>query len=442
MSISRRQCLATLGATAAATASGLWPATASAERPPNIVLILSDDQGSTDLGCYGADDLHTPALDRLAAEGLRFTQAYVDAPVCMPSRAALLTGRHFVRSLARDGIRADETTIAEMLRAARYRTGCFGKWHLGHPQEKDALSQGFDQFAGFKQGAIDNWSHYYYYGGANRHALVRGREPWRQDGVFFPHIVTREAKRFIDESADQPFFLYLPLNQPHYPLQAEAPFVEQFQHLSDPRRQQAAVLASMDAQIDQVLQHIDARGLRQDTIVIFLSDHGHSREQRAFGGGGRSAPFSGHKDDLHEGGIRVPMIISAPGRLPAGQVRDQVVSSMDLLPTIAQFAGASMPERPSDGRDLTRVLTDNAASPHGTMHWLHEHQYAVREGHWKLLGDVKKRTNQLFDLTTDPGEKHDRASQHRDVVGYLLERHNEWTRSLQADARINGYGRG
>ena len=442
--MSRRQCLSTLGRATAAVAAAplIGHDIAPAARPPNVVLILSDDQGSTDLGCYGARDLHTPALDGLAADGLRFTQCYVNAPACMPSRAALLTGRHFIRCLGPDGLRGDEVTIAEMLHGAGYRTACFGKWHLGHPEAMEPLSQGFDEFLGFKVGAMDNYSHFFYYGGPDRHVLRRNREPHREDGVYFPDIVTRQSMRFIDDNRQTPFFLYLPLNQPHYPMQPEERHLERFQHIDNvARRYHAASLTSMDERIGQVLQHLETRGLRDDTIVLFLSDHGHSQEERAFGGGGRSAPFTGGKGTLREGGIRVPFILSAPGRLPSGQVREQAVTSLDLLPTIAHLTGASLPTSEMDGVNLATVLSSGAApSPHPQLHWVYGNNWVVREAHWKILGDVSDDSLALYDVSHDPGEQHDVSAQNRDVTSYLIGRHNEWIRETMQEASANGYG--
>ncbi|HJP29681.1 MAG TPA: sulfatase-like hydrolase/transferase [Candidatus Latescibacteria bacterium] len=439
--MSRRQCLSTLGlATTAIAATPLLTGAATA-RQPNVILIVSDDQGSTDLGCYGATDLHTPRLDGLAADGLRFTQFYVDAPACTPSRAALLTGRHFVRCLADGVLRSEEVTIAEMLKSAGYRTACFGKWHLGHAETNDPLAQGFHEFLGFKVGAMDNYSHYFYYGGANRHVLRRNRAAHREDGTFFPDIVTREAERFIEANRDAPFFLYLPLNQPHYPLQPEQRFLEVYEHVGDvARRNYAASLTSMDEHIGRVLKHVDDLGLREDTIVMFLSDHGHSQEERAFGGGGRSTPFSGHKGTLREGGIRVPFLLSAPGRLPGGEIREQAVTSLDLLPTIAHLTGAPLPRVHVDGVNLADVLGNRtAASPHAQLNWAYGNEWVVREAHWKILGDAADDSLALYDLAQDPGETTDLASLNREITSYLIGRHNEWIRDIMQDANANGY---
>lgn len=442
--MSRRQALSTLGRATAAVAAAplLGGARADAARPPNVVLILSDDQGSTDVGCYGATELYTPNLDAMASQGLRFTQFYVDAPVCMPSRAALLTGRHFVRCLGPDGLGTEEVTIAEMLHDTGYKTGCFGKWHLGHKDSMEPQSQGFDEFLGFKVGAMDNYSHFFYYGGPDRHVLRRNREPYREDGVYFPDIVTREAKRFIDANQQSPFFLYLPLNQPHYPMQPEAHHLQRFAGIKDvARRYHAASLASMDERIGEIVRHIDDRGLREDTIIIFLSDHGHSEEERAFGGGGRSAPFGGSKGTLREGGLRVPCIVSAPGRLPVGQVRDQPSSALDLLPTIAGLTGAALPGVTLDGVDLRAVLASaTAASPHAQFDWIYANSWVIRQGDWKILGNIENDTVALYDLKQDPGETRNVAGANREVVSHLIGRHNQWIRATLPDARSNGYG--
>jgi arylsulfatase A len=444
-SMSRRQYLSTMGrATAALAAAPLLGRGADAARPPNVILILSDDQGSTDLGCYGAHDLQTPVLDRLAEEGLRFTRFYVNAPACSPSRAALLTGRHFVRSLSGGSLRPDEITIAEMLQGAGYRTACFGKWHLGHEDSMEPVAQGFDEFLGFKVGAMDNYSHFFYYGGPNRHVLRRNREPYHEDGVYFPDMVTREAKRFIRDSGDAPFFLYLPLNQPHYPMQPEPAYLDQYQHVDDvSRRYQAASITSMDEQIGQVLQQLEDQGQRENTIVMFLSDHGHSSEERAFGGGGRSAPFTGHKGTLREGGLRVPFIISAPGRIPAGQIRQHAATSLDLLPTIANMTGVQLPDRELDGTDLAAILaSESAPSPHAQLNWVYGNSWVISEVHWKILGDAKGDSLALYDLNKDPAEQHNVAAENREITSYLIGRHNEWIRKVMQDANANGYNDG
>ncbi|MHC4282139.1 MAG: sulfatase-like hydrolase/transferase [Planctomycetota bacterium] len=284
------------------------------QRRPNVVLIFTDDQGTVDVNCYGAKDLLTPNLDRLAREGTRFTQFYVGAPVCSPSRAALMTGRYPQRAgqpsnapsqRGHAGMPTEQVTIAEVLKAAGYATGHVGKWHLGYTPETMPNGQGYDSSFGHMGGCIDNYSHFFYWQGPNRHDLWRnGEEIWR-DGEFFGELMVDECKKFIDENKDDPFLLYWAINMPHYPLQGTEKWRKKYPHLDAPRRMYAAFVSTMDEMIGNVVAHLDKLGLREDTIIIWLSDHGHSVEQRTFGGGGSSGDFRGHKFTLWEGGIRV-----------------------------------------------------------------------------------------------------------------------------------------
>lgn len=417
-----------------------------ASRPPNVVLIFSDDQGTLDLNCYGSKDLHTPNLDRLAREGVRFTQFYTASPVCSPSRAALLTGSYPQRagvvgnvSSRPDavGMPTDRVTLAEALKGAGYRTALFGKWHLGTIPECDPLGQGFDRFFGHRSGCIDNLSHTFYWQGPPLHDLWRDRTEIYAEGKHFSDLVVREAKRFLGENRDRPFFLYLPLNSPHYPLQAQEKYRKLYAGLPEPRRSYAAMVSSVDGAVGEVLERLDQLKLRENTLVVFLSDHGHSTEERANFGGGNAGPYRGAKFSMLEGGIRVPCIARLPGTLPAGEVRDQFAVSIDWYPTIAELCKAQLPDRPIDGRSLLPVLrSPQAASPHPVFHWQLGNQWAVREGNWKLVfnaadTEVGKRLqgpDQLFlsDLSADATEKQNRAVQQPEVVARLRGLHEQW----------------
>ena len=223
--------------------------------------------------------------------GVRFDQFYVASPVCSPSRAALLTGRTPQRAglttnAGDRGLPTGQLTLAELFRHAGYRTALFGKWHLGKLPESDPLGQGFEEFFGHLGGCIDNYSHFFYWHGPNRHDLWRNRSEHFEDGAYFPDLVVREANRFLGENQDNPFFLYLPFNTPHYPLQAEREFVAMYADMKDEkRRRYAPFVTSLDAKIGAVLARLDELGLREETLVLFLSDHGHSVEERTFGGG-------------------------------------------------------------------------------------------------------------------------------------------------------------
>ncbi|MDA0337846.1 MAG: sulfatase-like hydrolase/transferase [bacterium] len=433
--MSRRRCLSALGAGLAALALPL-PVAAAGRRPPNIVMIVADDLGSTDLGCYGATDLRTPHLDALAAHGVRFTDHYVTAPACTPSRASLLTGREHARALQRNvGMEAEETTLAELLRASGYHTAVYGKWHLGIPAAVSPLAQGFDEFVGFKVGAIDNYSHSYYWGAGVGHRLWKDDAEYHEDGTYFPDLVTREATRFIERSGDHPFFLYLPYNQPHYPLQPTVTSLQQVAHITDPaRRQYAACVQVLDDALGRIVGAIAAQGLTRDTIVLFLSDHGHSTEPDSLSGG-RSTPYRGNKGTLLEGGIRVPCVVSWPGQYPEGIVRHQLTSSLDWFPTLAAHAGASTAGLTLDGRDLQSVISSPQATAHAALCWTYGDLWAVREGPWKLMGGGEGEIS-LYNLDDDPGEMHDLRSQRHDRFRHLAEVRNNWAESLRADPTV------
>lgn len=400
-------------------------------RPPNVLLIVADDLGSVDLGCYGSEDLHTPHLDALADRGVRFDQFYVASPVCSPSRAALLTGRTPQRAglttnAGDRGLPTGQLTLAELFRHAGYRTALFGKWHLGKLPESDPLGQGFEEFFGHLGGCIDNYSHFFYWHGPNRHDLWRNRSEHFEDGAYFPDLVVREANRFLGENQDNPFFLYLPFNTPHYPLQAEREFVAMYADMKDEkRRRYAPFVTSLDAKIGAVLARLDELGLREETLVLFLSDHGHSVEERTFGGGGSAGPYRGHKGTLWEGGLRVPCIVSWPGTLPQGELREQLATSMDLLPTLCELTGIPVPEHRLDGKSIVGLLEDDAAvSPHEVVHWQFFNDWAVREGKWKLVHS--KGGAFLSNMALDVTETSNLAAEHPEIVERLTQLHEAW----------------
>jgi arylsulfatase A-like enzyme len=448
---SRRRFLQVAGWGAASAAAAALTRQAFAQgktRPPNIVLILTDDQGSIDVNCYGSDDLHTPHLDRLGQEGVRFTQFYVGAPVCSASRACLLTGRYPQRAElpsnagGQQGMPGRQVTIAEMLKPAGYRTACFGKWHLGEQPDMLPNAQGFDEFFGHVQGCIDNYSHFFYWSGPNRHDLWRDEREVFEDGLFFPDLVVREAHRFMDENRDRPFFMYLPFNVPHYPLQPYERHRRLYRGMGEPRESYAAFVTTLDEKIGEVVSGIDALGLREDTVIIYLSDHGHSVEERTNYGGGNAGPYRGHKFTVWEGGIRVPCMISWPGRLPQNEVRGQMTHAADWLPTIADYAGVETPDRPLDGRNMRQIIDDPAApSAHEVLHWEFGDQWAVRRGPWKLVkngwesevdGDTLPAAETfLAHLEEDPGERHNLAGERPDLVQEFTALHEDWAEDVE-----------
>ena len=352
----------------------------------------------------------------------------------MPSRLSFLTGRQPNRGVDPNrGMAQREVTLAEMFRGAGYRTGIFGKWHLGIPQELSPNSQGFDEFVGFKNGAMDNWSHFYYWGSAHRHILFRDETPLHEEGTYFPGIVVREATRFIRQNREQPFFVYLPFNMPHYPLQPPPGDIDAFAHIEDPeRRQYAAFVGAMDRCVGQVLDCLEDEGLRHNTIVVFSSDHGPSHEER--GGGGSAGVLQGTKGTLWEGGIRVPFICAWPDVVPAGVERPQPVMSTDLVPTLAAWCGLTLPDRVIDGRSMAPILSRaDAPSTRSLMSWIHGSSWAVRAGPWKLL--VEDDIATLTNLDDDPGETRNLAPKRPELVQDLLNQHDAWrTRLLRHEA--------
>jgi len=431
----------------------LSPAAARAAGPaqkPNVVVIMTDDQGSVDAHCYGAMDLVTPGVDALAARGVRFTQFYSAAPVCSPSRAALLTGRYpwlagmpgnaaappdeaadNLEPLEGGGLPPEETTLAEMFKAAGYTTAHIGKWHLGFGPGHRPLDQGFDYSFGHMGGCIDNFTHFFYWAGPNRHDLWENNRRVRLPGRYFPDLMVEKAGDFIRKNQGRSFFLYFALNMPHYPYQGEAKWLEHYRRLDHPRNLYAAFVSTLDARVQQLVKIIDEAGLRERTIIVYQSDNGHSVEERAHRGGGSAGPYRGAKFSLFEGGIRLPAIISWPGHLPEGEVRGQMAHGCDWLPTLAELAGVAPPKAELHGRSLAAVLKSaSAPSPHEALHWQSGGQWAVRQGPWKLLhgandqgvgGQLTEADKQWFlaNIEQDPSEKNNLAAQHPELVERL-----------------------
>ena len=433
-------------------------------RQPNVVIVLTDDQGTLDANCYGARDLHTPSIDRLAAGGVRFTQAYAHM-VCCPARAALMTGRHPQRSnvnmwtqgnlRAKSGVNMnlDEITLAESLQAAGYRTALFGKWHLGAAAESGPTRQGFDEFFGIRGGFIDNFNHFFLHQ-TGYHDLYEGTEEQFQPGKFFPDLVVNRALEFLEQNRDRPFFLYLPLNTPHYPEQPPEEFLKRYAELEEPRRTYAAFVSMTDANIGRVLDKLAELKLEDDTIVVYLSDNGHSTEDNQIsvenhrsglpkghnygpnGGGGYTGKWIGHKATFLEGGIRVPTIVRYPAKLPAGVVRDQAVTAMDWYPTVLELCQVERPSTKLDGRSLLPVVESaDAPSPHPVLHFQWINSWMVREGDWKLIchqgrGQSAKPRYTLHHLGEEHPEVKDHAGEQPDVVARLRELHEAWSRDV------------
>ena len=425
---------------------GLLASLAAADRP-NVIVIYTDDQGSVDMGCYGSKDLKTPAMDKLASRGVRFTQFYSAAPVCSPSRAGLLTGRYpWICGMANNAGAAPpeslndlakvegppiafgkETTLAEMFRGAGYKTAHIGKWHLNSVEGCKPLDQGFDYSFGHMNGCIDNFSHFVYWNGENRHDLWENNKRVHQPGKFFPDLMVEKATAFITEHKDEPFFMYFAMNMPHYPYQGSPEWLDYYNEkkVPYPRNLYAAFLSTQDDKIGELLANLDKLKLTEKTIVILQSDNGHSIEVRAHGGGGSAGPYRGEKFSVYEGGIRLPAIISQPGTLPEGEVRDQLVHGCDWFPTLAELCDIPLPETagPIHGLSVVKVIgSADADTPHDSVFWKSGGAYAVRQGDYKLVVQIRGGQKQLFNLATDVGEKNDLAKENPDRVEALLKR--------------------
>ncbi len=419
-------------------------------QPPNVLLIYTDDQGSIDLNCYGAKDLATPNLDRLATQGVRFTQMYAPSAICSASRAGLMTGRFPPRAGVPGnvsstkgvaGMPAEEVTIAEVLESAGYATAHVGKWHLGYTPETMPRGQGYDYTFGHMGGCIDNYSHFFYWQGPNRHDLWRnGREVWH-DGEYFLDLMARECEGVLEKNRRRPLFIYWAINMPHYPLQATAKWRAHYRDLPAPRRMYAAFVSTVDEYIGRVLAKVDELGLRENTLIVYQADHGHSTEERTFGGGGNAGPYRGAKACLFEGGLRVPAIVSLPGTIPQGEVRRQMATGCDWLPTIAGYCGAELPKGRLDGKNLAPVIASaDAPSPHEKFYWQLGSQWAVRQGDWKLLGNPRDTSKKapitpkdnplLVNLADDVSEMKNLAGDHPDVVQRLTRLRNEYVRGI------------
>lgn len=425
-----------------------------AQKAPNVLILFSDDQGTVDVNAFGANDLHTPNLNRLARRGVRFTQFYVGAPVCSPSRASLLTGRYPQRAgvpgnvgIDADGMPSEQITMAEMLGDSGYDTGLIGKWHLGHVNGGGPLDQGFDYFYGHKRGCIDNYSHFFYWNGPNVHDLWRGTREIFADGEYFADQIVKETKEFLYDRKDKPFFLYVPFNIPHYPLQGTSEWRAYYKQALDQkempenRYHYAALVSTLDEKIGEILSFLDELELARDTLVVFLSDHGHSTEERAMFGGGSAGPYRGAKFSLFEGGIRVPAIVSLPGRLPEDETRGQFATSLDILPTVAELTGATVPDGHAiDGKSLLPILKDpDAPSQHGAFHWQQKNQWAVRDGDWKLVVNALDTDRSpvegddkifLSNLSQDASERRNVAADNPEVVERLTQLHEAWEQDV------------
>ncbi|MBN2129152.1 MAG: sulfatase-like hydrolase/transferase [Sedimentisphaerales bacterium] len=472
MSWSRRDFMKALGSGATLFAtSGCRQLTrrSGAGRPPNILLIVSDDQGYRDLGCYGGAEIKTPNLDRLAREGVRLTDFYVTWPACTPSRGSLLTGRYPQRNGTYDMFRNDkvdsdylyppdeyavswemiggmdtrEVLIPRALRQAGYVSGIFGKWDLGQLHRFLPLQRGFDEFYGFTNTGIDYWTHERY----GVPSMRRGNTPTIEDkGAYATELFARETLRFIRSHKDRPFFCYVPFNAPHSASNLERPrpgvqapleyirehygeYDAEQPHTREARRKRyMAAVTCMDEKIGEMLDLLDEAGVAENTLVVFFSDNGGS-------GIADNTPLRGGKSQMFEGGLRVPCLVRWPPVVPAGSVCREFLTSLEVFPTILRAAGADCPpDVVLDGFDMMPMLTGRRESPRQEMFWERRGDRAARVGHWKWV--QSQRGSGLFDLSQDVGEQRDLSGQRPEMLKHLKDRFAAWKESMeQAEPR-------
>lgn len=449
---------------------------AAPPQPPNIVLIVSDDQGYRDLGCFGSDEVKTLHLDQLAKQGVRCTDFYVTWPACTPSRGSILTGRYPQRNGLYDMIRNDvadygktftaeeyavtpervlgmdvqEVMISEVLKQAGYATAVFGKWDGGQLRRFLPLQNGFDRYYGFANTGIDYFTHERY----GVPSMFRDNQPTTaEQGTYCTYLFQTEAARFVKEHKNQPFFLYLPFNAPHGASNldpkirgaAQAPerYKKMYPQYKDnlvkgkrygqealvPSKQKArleylASITCMDDAIGEVLGLLDEYELADNTLVVFFSDNGGS-------GIADNSPLRGRKGLMFEGGIRVPFIARYPGRIPADSVSNEFLTALELFPMFAQLAGAKLPEDiVYDGFDMLPVLTGEKKSERTEMFWERRGDRAARVGNYKWV--QSKRGTGLYDLSSDIGEKHDLSAENPEMLAKLQARFAQWKKEMAA----------
>jgi len=419
---------------------------------PNVVIVYTDDLGWGDLGCYGSPEVETPHIDALAERGIRMTDWYSNSPVCSPSRAALLTGRHPAHAGVESILGAEratrglppQTTIASSLAAAGWKTAVFGKWHLGVEPGSAPLWFGFDHHFGFRAGCVDYYSHIMYWGVRfPLHDLWSDDTEIWHNGQYLTDLITERAVEFIEGTAE-PFLCYVAYNAPHYPMHAPAEAMDKFAHLPWDQQVMAAMISRVDDGVGQIVDVLRRTGRLDDTIIVFSSDNGPSAEARNWLGGeeiaysgGSAGGLRGHKGSVFEGGIRVPGIWSWPAALPAGVTFDVPAMMMDVAPTILTAAGLQ-PDADIDGVDLLPLLAGADVRSDRVLSWEYEGQLAVRRGRWKLVVDPAERLGGpqvpgrlLFDLAEDRNETRDVAADHPAVLTELEKHMTAWSDALE-----------
>jgi len=446
MPITRRTLLGSAAATSVTMALGETTNAQAPAKPPNIVFFLADDLGYADLSCYGRPDISTPNVDRIAAEGVRLLQAYANSAVCSATRTALITGRYQYRlrlgleePLAGAGktvgLPPDIPTMPSLLKKLGYATTLVGKWHMGELPQFGPLKSGYDHFYGFRGGAVDYYAHQ---GTNHKDDFWDDDVPISQMG-YSTELFGNRAVDVINNysKSAQPFLISLHFNAPHWPWEAPGDQAESerlankslFHYDGGTQRTYKRMVETMDLQVGRVLQALEANAIADNTIVIFTSDNGGERFSNTW-------PFTGRKTELLEGGLRIPGIIRWPARIAGSRTHDQVMISMDWLPTLLEAAGgAPDPNYPSDGMSIVPALTQNASSVPRTLFWRYKanHQRAARDGDWKILKMLDNTF--LFNVADDPLERANLKDRHRDIYDRMVEEWNAWNKTMLAEVQ-------
>ncbi|MHC4483110.1 MAG: sulfatase-like hydrolase/transferase [Planctomycetota bacterium] len=422
---------------------------------PNVILIMADDLGYGDVGCYGSKTIKTPNIDALAEGGLRFTDFHSNGAMCSPTRAALLTGRYQQRSGIEGvlsgksnydtGIALEEVTFAEVLKTAGYATACFGKWHLGYTPAFNAVRQGFDTYRGFVAGGSDYHSH-----------IDRSGRPdwWKDDKLlaeegYTTELLSDHAARFIEQHKDRPFCVYVPYQAVHFPFQgpndeadrviggnywSKAKYGRRYDDVEDRKVAYKEMVESLDAGVGRIVKKLNELGLERNTLVFFTSDNG------AYRWVGSNLPCRGQKSDLWEGGHRVPAVAYWPGKIKPGTVTRETILTMDLFPTMVAMADAKLPSGLKlDGVNILPVLLEGKSLPHRTLFWRTKREGAVRKGPWKLLMGAKKERQYgfvgLYNLDSDIGEKNNLVEEKPQLLNMLKAEFAAWEKEVTAGVK-------
>ena len=427
-------------AAAVALAAIAAPIAHAQEKKPNFIVILTDDVGYAEYGFQGCKDIPTPNIDSIAKNGVRFTQGYVAATYCSPSRAGLLTGRYPTRfghefnggggaGGKGFGLPVNQTTLATRLKSLGYATSCVGKWHLGHGPEYMATARGFDEF----YGTVANTPFY------NPPNFIDSRKspdiaPVKDDSFYTTDAYGDRAADWIGKQKGKPFFLYLPFNAQHAPLQAPKKYLDRFPNIADEKRKLfAAMMSAKDDAVGKALAKVKEIGAEENTLIFFLSDNGGPTEVTT----SKNDPLRGFKSTTLEGGVRVPFCVQWKGKLPAGTVYEHPVINLDIFATVltaavnAARAQPDAPQHPTDGVDLVPYLTGKIKErPHETLYWRFGDQWAIRKGDFKLVASrIDGVQNvKLYDLKDDIGEAKDLAATMPDKVKELRADWDQWNK--------------